>query len=92
MSRWHRNHPDQPHPFAHQLRCVSDYVPEDGKAAAVSKSDEHLTMVEDCENRESKLTDWERGFIDSLRTQLERGRTLSEKQADRLDAIWERVT
>lgn len=58
----------------------------------MSKSDEHLTMVEDCENRESKLTDWERDFIDSIRTQLEHSRALSEKQADRLDAIWERIT
>lgn len=58
----------------------------------MSTHDEHLTMVEDCENRESKLTDWERGFIDSIRAQLENSRPLSEKQADRLDAIWERVT
>jgi hypothetical protein len=49
-------------------------------------------MVVDCENRESKLTDWERGFIDSLSRQLAEGRRLSEKQADRLDDIWERVT
>lgn len=54
--------------------------------------DEHLTLVTDCENREEKLSDWERGFIDSLRAQLERHRPLTEKQAERLDAIWERVT
>ena len=54
--------------------------------------DEHLQMVEDCETRESKLTDWERSFIDSLSRQLADGRRLSEKQADRLDDIWERVT
>lgn len=54
--------------------------------------DEHIQMVEDCENRESKLTDWERGFIDSLRNQVDAGRQLSEKQAARLDEIWERVT
>lgn len=58
----------------------------------MSNHDEHLTMVEDCENRESKLTDWERGFIDSLRAQLERSRPLSAKQAETLDAIWERIT
>lgn len=54
--------------------------------------DEHLQMVQDCINRESKLTDWERGFIDSLDAQLTRGNRLSEKQAERLDEIWERVT
>ena len=58
----------------------------------MSRHDEHQTMVEDCENRESKLTDWERTFVDSLKDQLSRGRALSEKQSDRLDAIWERVT
>ena len=53
---------------------------------------EHLQMVEDCERRESKLTAWEHDFIVSIRDQLEAGRRLSKKQADRLDAIWERVT
>jgi hypothetical protein len=58
----------------------------------LSNHDEHLTMVEDCENRESKLTDWERSFIDSISKQMADGRALSERQAERLDAIWERVT
>lgn len=54
--------------------------------------DEHIQMVEDCEQRESKLTDWERSFIDSLSKQLADGRRLTEKQAEQLDEIWERVT
>ena len=29
----------------------------------MSEHDEHQQMVTDCENRESKLTDWERTFI-----------------------------
>lgn len=57
-----------------------------------STHDEHQQMVQDCENRESKLTDWERGFIDSISKQLAEGRRLSEKQAERMDEIWERVT
>lgn len=57
-----------------------------------SRHDEHLQMVEDCENRESKLTDWERTFIDSIRAQLEADRPLSGKQRETLDSIWERVT
>jgi hypothetical protein len=57
-----------------------------------SSHDDHLQMVTDCENRESKLTDWERTFIDSIRGQLERSRPLSEKQRETLDRIWERVT
>lgn len=57
-----------------------------------SPHDEHQQMVQDCENRESKLTDWERSFIDSIGDQLSKGQRLSEKQAERLDEIWERVT
>lgn len=58
----------------------------------MSTHDEHQQMVQDCENRESKLTDWERGFIDSIGRQLAASKPLSEKQAETLDAIWERIT
>lgn len=58
----------------------------------MSQFDEHVTMVDDCEKRESKLSDWEREFIDSLSHQLAKGRALSERQAERLDEIWNRVT
>lgn len=57
-----------------------------------SKPDEHRQMVTDCEDRESKLSDWERGFIDSIGRQLDAGRSLTDKQAESLDRIWERVT
>ena len=58
----------------------------------VTQVDECLTMVEDCEKRESRLTEWEAGFIDSIRHQLEAERPLSEKQAEALDKIWEQAT
>jgi len=35
--------------------------------------DEALQMVADCEARESRLSDWEAEFVDSIRRQLERG-------------------
>ena len=57
-----------------------------------TERDEQLQLVEDCEKREEKLTAWEHDFIVSIRDQLEAGRRLSEKQADRLVEIWERVT
>ena len=41
---------------------------------------------------QAKLTDWERSFIDSIERQLAQDRPLSQKQADTLDSIWERVT
>jgi hypothetical protein len=60
--------------------------------AASSWAYEYIILLDDCENREERLTDWERGFIDSLRHQIDAGRFLSAKQIDKLDDIWERVT
>lgn len=54
--------------------------------------DDWITLVEDCENREQRLSDWERQFIDSVRHQLDAGRPLTPKQAATLDDIWEKVT
>lgn len=53
---------------------------------------EYLTLLEDCEKREERLTDWERGFVDSLTKQIENGRIPSLKQVETLDKVWERVT
>ena len=53
--------------------------------------DEHHQMIEDCEARESRLSDWEREFLDSIKKHMET-RALTVKQAERLDAIWEKVT
>lgn len=55
-------------------------------------NDDAEQMVTDCENRESKLSDWERGFIDDMRVRLGRGDTLTPGQQEKLDEIWERVT
>ena len=58
----------------------------------MSAHDEHQQMVKDCIDREAKLTEWERSYIDSIERQLAQDRPLSQKQADTLDSIWERVT
>ena len=55
-------------------------------------SDEYVTMLDDCEKREERLTDWERGFVDSLRRQIEAGRRPSPKQILSLDSMLERAT
>jgi len=55
-------------------------------------SDDHDQLLADCEAREARLTDWERGFIDSLQRQRAEGRSLTAKQSETLDTIWERVT
>lgn len=55
-------------------------------------ADEYLQLLDDCEKREDRLSDWERGFVDSLRRQIEQGRRPTTKQIETLDATWERAT
>lgn len=55
-------------------------------------ADEYITLLDDCEKREERLTDWERGFIDSLRRKIEAGRRPSPKQIETLDGLWEKAT
>ena len=54
--------------------------------------DEYITLLDDCEQREERLSDWERGFVDSLRRQIEQGRRPTPKQIEALDRAWERAT
>lgn len=49
-------------------------------------------MIEDCEARESRLSDWERSFIDSIKRKLTEGRTLTKNEASKLDDVWEHAT
>lgn len=52
----------------------------------------YIQLIDDCEKRESKLTDWERSFIDSLRRQIENGRRPTPRQTETLDGVWEKAT
>jgi hypothetical protein len=49
-------------------------------------------LIEDCLNRDSKLSAWEADFLESIQAQLSDKKKLSEKQIVRLEEIWERVT
>ncbi len=49
-------------------------------------------MLKDCETRESRLTDWERTFIDSLRNWVDGGCGVTKRQQGTLEAIWEKAT
>lgn len=53
---------------------------------------EYVTLIEDCEARSERLSDWEAGFIDSLKTQIANGRRPSTKQIETLDSCWEKAT
>lgn len=55
-------------------------------------TDEHIEMITDCEARESRLTEWECKFIDSIRDQIESGQKLTSPQAKKLNRIWEDAT
>lgn len=55
-------------------------------------ADEYVTMIDDCETRESRLTEWERSFIESLRAQMENGRRPTTRQIETLDNVWEKAT
>lgn len=46
-------------------------------------------MIEDCINRESKLNDWEVGFMDSIKN---KSSNLTQMQLAKLEEIWERIT
>lgn len=54
--------------------------------------DEIKTMIEDCKKREEKLSTWEHDFIVSIELQFEVNKSLSPKQINRLNAIWDKVT
>lgn len=54
--------------------------------------DEYQTMIDDCEKRSDKMSEWECDFIQSLSEQIDNGRTPSGKQIDKLNSIWKRVT
>jgi hypothetical protein len=55
-------------------------------------TEEYLQQVEDCEQRESRLSEWEQRFIASIRDQLEIERPLTKAQITKLDQIWEAAT
>lgn len=58
----------------------------------MANEDDIPAMISDCVDRESKLSDWERGFIESISEQHDRTGGLSEKQQAILEKIWDRIT
>ena len=57
-----------------------------------TNTEEQCTLINDCLNRISKLTDWESRFVANLRIRLEANKPLTEKQDELLNEIWEKVT
>lgn len=58
-----------------------------GKQERLEEAKEMLEAL----SNERSLGAWETDFVNSLQIQVESGRTLSEKQFDKLDEVWQRV-
>lgn len=54
--------------------------------------EEYQQLIDDCMDRQSQLNDWEISFIDSINDQVAQDRALTERQFEKLESIWERVT
>ena len=62
------------------------------KMKIIKTTNESLQQVIDCEKRESRMSDWEHDFIKSLRSQILKNKTLTAKQFELLDIIWDKAT
>lgn len=69
---------------------LTDPLPSNNLPKPRVQIDEFMVLIEDCEARESRLSEWEREFIDSIKRQLSKG--LTPKQIDRLTIIWSKAT
>lgn len=58
----------------------------------MSTNEEIDQMLEDCEDRISKLSEWEVNFVASLRARQEKGYSITDKQDETLEKIWNKVT
>jgi hypothetical protein len=58
----------------------------------MSSEEDISLMLADCEQRESKLSDWERQFIDDIGTKVSKNQGLTQGQDAKLTEIWERIT
>ena len=54
--------------------------------------DDIESMIEDCMRRESKLSNWEREFIQSIDEWFRENESLTERQEEILTKIWDKLT
>ena len=58
----------------------------------INSAEENEDMITDCENRSEQLSDWECNFIDSIRRQFDNTNSLSDRQEEMLEKVWDKVT
>ncbi len=54
--------------------------------------DEYRQLISDCRKRDTKITAWEADFLDSIEARLDENRSLTPRQSETLDNIWEKAT
>ena len=54
--------------------------------------DEYQTLLEDCRKRDHMLSAWDADFLDSIEDRLNRNNTLTTKQVEKLEEIWNKAT
>ena len=53
---------------------------------------EYCQQIKDCRKRDKMLSAWDADFLDSIENRLNENHTLTAKQIDKLDEIWEKAT
>lgn len=54
--------------------------------------DDYIRKVDECEEHDDVLLDWERSFLAAMSSWASKGREFSPKQKEFIDQIWTRVT
>lgn len=54
--------------------------------------DEYRQQIADCRKRDHMLSAWDADFLDSIAGRLDENRTLTVKQVEKLDEIWDKAT
>ena len=54
--------------------------------------DEYQAMIEDCRKRDHMLSAWDADFLDSIEDRLDGNNTLTLKQIEKLEEIWNKAT
>lgn len=63
-----------------------------GADAVEDWTEPYLKQISDCQDHESRLSDWERSFLSSLESQLEMGKRPSPRQIEVLERIYDKVS
>lgn len=78
-----------------QVSLGAKLIPEKNpkkREASPDDGSDYTAMIKAVEYKRNLLTGWEMGFLDSISTQYGKRKKLSEKQANRLNELYAKVT